>query len=361
MKMLTKSELFNLYIAYPSIKVYQDIKSRWDNIAKPLDSMGHFENIIARIGAIHENIRPHFEVTSLIIMCADNGVVAEGISQSNQDVTSIVAAEMGRKNSSVCLMAKKAGIKVIPIDIGINGETPAGVADYKVRPGTANFRKEPAMTEEEMLRAITIGMELVKERKEAGDELIFTGEMGIGNTTTSSACVAAILMIDAERVTGKGAGLGSKAMHRKVNIINESIAKYKLSDIEDDKVRAFETLRCVGGLDIAGLVGVCIGGAMYKMPIVLDGLITMAAALVADTILPGVKEYVIASHQGKEPAVSLIKSTLNLRPVIHANMGLGEGTGAIMLLPLLQMVNALYESGEAFEEMGVTRYERYDE
>lgn len=196
---------------------------------------------------------------AVVVMCADNGIVEEKISQSGQDVTAKVAAAMGRGTSSVCRMAKAAGVEVIPVDIGINEEgSPEGVLPCKVRRGTRNFIKERAMTEQETLAAIEIGMEIAKRLAHEGYKLLATGEMGIGNTTTSSAVAAALLSCDPKEITGKGAGLSDTALLRKIAVVEEGIQMHELYQAD-----AFDVLCAVGGLDIAGLSGVFIGGAWH--------------------------------------------------------------------------------------------------
>ena len=289
-------------------------------------------------------------------MCADNGIVEEKISQSGQDVTAKVAAAMGRGTSSVCRMAKAAGVEVIPVHIGINEEgSPEGVLPCKVRRGTRNFIKERAMTEQETLAAIEIGMELAKRLAHEGYKLLATGEMGIGNTTTSSAMAAALLKCEVPLVTGKGAGLSEKGLLHKQEVIGQAIRKYDLYEKD-----AFTILETVGGLDIAGLVGVCIGGAIYRIPIVLDGVISLVAALTAEKIAPGTKEYLLTSHQGKEPAAKFLLKALEKEAVLNAHMALGEGTGAVMMFPLLDMALRVYHAETTFFDIQVEQYQRFD-
>lgn len=362
MTLSSKADLFSLSVKETDKEMYARIKKNWDCISKPLDSMGKFETLFAQIGSIQGELWPAFDLVTLLIMCADNGVVEEGISQSGQDVTRIVAAGMGKGMSSVCIMSEHAGIAVRPIDIGMNtDEQYEGVKNCKVMHGTNNFAKEAAMSESELLAAISVGIEEARLCKEAGENMIALGEMGIGNTTTSAAVVATLLGIPAKEITGKGSGLSDSGLNKKVQVIEDAIAKYGLLDISDSKEQAFETLRCVGGLDIAGLCGACIGAAYYQIPVILDGVITMAAAVAATRLVPGVKEYLIPSHLGKEPAAKAVAKALAIEPIIHANLALGEGTGAVMLLPLLRQVDELYCNGTRFEQMGVEQYERFEE
>lgn len=209
------------------------------------------------------------------------------------------------------------------------------------------------MTEEEAVRAIYTGMEFVADCQKKGYGILATGEMGIGNTTTSSAVTAALLECSAAEVTGRGAGLSDEKLMRKQQVIEEAVMRYRLRG-----AKPMEILQCVGGLDLAGLAGICIGGAVFHMPIVLDGFISMAAALLAERIVPGTASYLVASHKGKEPAVRRLAAELGLKPVIDAGMALGEGTGAVMMLSLLDMAFRIYNEGTTFLDMKIEPYRR---
>ena len=343
-----------LVVRKPEQKVYEQIRLIWDKVAKPIDGLGRFEKITARIGAIQEKEDIDISRRAILIFCADNGIVEEGISQSGQEVTLAVMKNMGKEQSSVGKMARFANIDTIPVDIGVNtGEIAEGVIGRKIRKGTRNFRKEAAMTKEETLQAIATGMELVQRCKENGYQLLGIGEMGIGNTTTSSAMAAALLSCPAQEVTGRGAGLTDEKLQHKKAIIQEAIYRYELYGAEPLTI-----LRSVGRFDIAGMLGVCIGGALYHVPIVLDGIISLTAALAAEKLVPGTKDYLIASHRGKEPAVKKLLNALQLEAVIEGELGLGEGTGAAMMMSLLDMVLCVYAKGSTFSEMKLEQYER---
>ncbi len=350
----TKEEIKKLNVEVPDKAIYQRVIDNWDNVAKPIDGMGRFETLTAQIGAILGTEKIDISKKAIIIMCADNGIVEEGISQSGQEVTLAVAKNMAVKKSSVGKMAEFIGADTIPVDIGINcKEKISGVIDKKIRCGTRNFRKEPAMTEEEVVRGIFTGIEMVSECKEKGYKILATGEMGIGNTTTSSAIAAALLGCEVEKVTGKGAGLSDDKLLHKQKVIKEAIKKYELNRKE-----TLEILETVGGLDIAGLTGVCIGGGIYHIPIVLDGVISMVAALLAERIVPNTKAYLIPSHKGKEPAMEKLANELGLEPVIDGRMALGEGTGAVMMLALLDMALSVYQDRTTFSDIKIEKYER---
>ena len=244
----TGQELAQIRIMPPDEAVRKLVKKHWDTLAKPLDGMGSFESITAQIGAILGTEVIDIHKKGVLIFCADNGIVEEGVTQSGQEVTLAVAKSMARKGSSVCRMAQSIGAETIPVDIGINSEESIpGVWNRKVCPGTRNFLKEPAMTEEETVRAIATGIGLVRECKEKDYGILATGEMGIGNTTTSSAVTAALLQCGAEEVTGRGAGLTDQGLARKQQVVRTALETYDLWHAD-----AFTVLQTVGGLDIAG-------------------------------------------------------------------------------------------------------------
>ncbi|WP_026497627.1 nicotinate-nucleotide--dimethylbenzimidazole phosphoribosyltransferase [Butyrivibrio sp. WCD2001] len=366
--MRMQKDIINIKINRPSAAIYNSVKSSWDHISKPLDGLGDFEELICRIAAIQETETPVILKRAAVIYCADNGIVKEGISQSSKDITLSVAKALGSGISSACTLAGHAGVEIIPVDVGIDCEEKIpGVRDMKVSKGTRNFLKEPAMTLEETLRAIDCGINLVKELSEQGYGIISTGEMGIGNTTTSAAVLACLLQIDSDTVTGRGAGLDDDGLSRKRQVIKTAINKYpdrnNFGELERDddtgKHSVLEILRTLGGLDIAALTGTFIGGAIYHIPIVIDGLISATAALIAERLIPGVKDYMIASHAGRESGCLLALQELGLRPYIEGNMALGEGTGALMLFPLIDMVFDFYKNAAKFSDYEIDEYKRF--
>ncbi|MBO5208271.1 MAG: nicotinate-nucleotide--dimethylbenzimidazole phosphoribosyltransferase [Lachnospiraceae bacterium] len=351
----TREELAKLTVKAPNQEIYTKVLKNFDNVAKPIDGLGRFEALTARIGAIQGTENIDISKKAVVIMCADNGIVREGISQSGQEVTLAVVRNMADRKSSVGKMAEYVGADTIPVDIGVNHkESIPGVLDRKISLGTRNFRKEPAMTEEEAIKAIFTGVEMVFECKEKGYKILATGEMGIGNTTTSSAVTAALLNCEVTEVTGRGAGLSDAKLVHKQRIIVEAIDKYELKEAD-----ALRILEAVGGFDIAGLAGVCIGGALYHVPIVLDGVISMVAALLAERIVSGTREYLIPSHKGKEPATERLAKELGIEPVIDGNMALGEGTGAVMMFSLLDIALSVYQDRTTFSDIKIEQYERF--
>jgi nicotinate-nucleotide--dimethylbenzimidazole phosphoribosyltransferase len=325
--------------------------SRWDSIAKPLHSLGKLETGIIQIAGITGAAQVQLDKKALVIMCADNGVVEEGITQATSEVTSIVSENFLSMKSCACVMAMQIGAEVIPIDIGINRDTKLP-KQRKVAYGANNILKGPAMTRQQVIQAIEVGIDIAFELKEKGIHIIATGEMGIGNTTTSSAITSVLLELPVETVTGKGAGLSNAMLERKIEVIKNAIVRNK-----PDKDDPFDVLSKVGGYDIAGLVGLFIGGAAARIPVVIDGFISATAAFLAKRIEPKVADFMIPSHVSKEKGGQLILDTLGFTPYITCDMCLGEGTGAIALFPLLDMGLAVYNQMSTFEQIEIEAYQ----
>ena len=360
--MLEKEKLFHMAdeVSAPDQEVYDRVRKRWDGLMKPIDGLGGFEETICRIGAIRGTEHPTLKQRRVLIFCADNGIVREGVTQSDPEVTLLVARRLGEGMSTANIMARRAGCRCVPVDIGIDcDEVPKGVLDRKVRRGTRDFLEEPALTEKEVLLAIERGMDLAGQLAKEGVDLIATGEMGIGNTTTSTALLCLLLGEPAEGYVGRGAGLDDARLARKKDVVRKAVELYGAEQYEDGKTAAFARLCQVGGLDIAALTGAYLGGALYRIPMVIDGVISGIAAYLAATFWPVSREYMIPSHSGREPGQRRLLELLGLRPLINGDMALGEGTGAIMLLPLLDVAMELYESGGTFEQGGLKEYERY--
>lgn len=325
---------------------------RFDSIAKPLKSLGKLEEAIIKIAGVIENHEVDIEKKALLIMCADNGVVEEGVTQTGQEVTAIVAENFLEKKASVSIMAGYTNTALFPIDIGIARDT--NIINKKIAYGTKNLAKEAAMTRKEAESAIQIGIDMVLELKEKGYQIIATGEMGIGNTTTSSAIASVLLEKSVEEVTGKGAGLSSEGLSRKIKVIKEAILLHN-----PDKEDMIDVLSKVGGFDIGGLVGVFLGGAIYRIPVVIDGFISAVAALMAVRMNPLVKDFILPSHVSKEPAAQFILEELGLSPFITCDMCLGEGTGAVALFPILDMAVRVYQEMSTFEQIQVEAYQSF--
>ncbi|HWS29495.1 MAG TPA: nicotinate-nucleotide--dimethylbenzimidazole phosphoribosyltransferase [Clostridia bacterium] len=331
---------------------YADCIARFDQVAKPVGSLGKLETLLAQIAAVYGSADIDIAKKCVLVFCADNGVTAQGVSQSGHEVTTAIARMLANGKSGVCTMAKACGADVFPVDAGME-DTVDGLLPRKLMHGTADISRGPAMMRETAVKAIELGMALVKEKKEQGYRLIATGETGIGNTTTASAVASVLLKAPADSVTGRGAGLDDEGLLRKRAAIREAVRVN--APEENDPI---DVIRKVGGLDIAAMTGAFLGGAMYRVPVVMDGVISAVAALVAVRLNPAVKDYIIPSHVSAEPAARLICEALKMEPVIHADMRLGEGTGAAALFPLLDMAAAVYHNAATFQDIAVDAYKR---
>ena len=325
---------------------------RWDSLAKPLGSLGLLEDAIVQIAALTGNADIDLSRRALLVFCADNGVVARGVTQTDSSVTAAVARALAAGESTVCPMARVAHCRVIPVDVGILDFPGApGVLDRRVRNGTADITRGPAMRWEECVKAIRTGMELVREQKEAGASILAAGEMGIGNTTTSGAVASVLLGLPPAEVTGRGAGLSDEGLARKIAAIERAIQVNR-----PDPADPVDVLSKVGGLDLAALCGVYLGSEKYRVPVLLDGFISAAAALCAVRLWPKCSDALIAGHVSAEPAGALLLEALGKEPLITAQMRLGEGSGAVAALPLLDMALAVYSGGHTFTKMGMEPY-----
>ncbi len=328
-------------------------RARWDSIAKPLGSLGLLEDTVCRIAAARGTSDLSVPKKCVVVMCADNGVIEEGVTQTGQEVTAVVTENMSSGNTSVCMMAKVAGADVIPVDIGVYREVTGDRILRRCvrRGGTRNMAKEPAMTRREAVEAIEVGINIANDLFKTGYGLIATGEMGIGNTTSSSAVTAVLLNKRPSDVTGRGSGLSGDGLIRKIRAIEKAIEINK-----PDERDPIDVLAKVGGLDIAGLAGIFIGGALNKLPVLVDGFISGVSALVAVRICPAVRDYILASHISNEPAGNLIIDALGIQPFLDAGMRLGEGTGAVAVMPIIDMALAVYSGMSTFEEISIEAY-----
>lgn len=324
----------------------------WDSLAKPLGSLGLLEEAVVKIAALTGKEAVFLDKRALLVLCADNGVVAQGVTQTDSSVTGVVAQALAAGESTVCHMAKVAHCPVLPVDMGIHGFSGAdGVLDRRVMDGTADITISPAMSREQCIQAIEIGVSLVQEMKEAGVRIIATGEMGIGNTTTSSAVASVMLHQKPVTMTGRGAGLSDEGLSRKIAAIEKAIQLH-----QPNAADPVDVLAKTGGLDIAGMCGIFLGGALYRIPVLIDGFISSVAALCAVRLCPDAVHATLASHVSAEPAGAMVLETLGLKPLITAGMRLGEGSGAVAALPLLDMALAVYNSGQTFTHLGIEAY-----
>ncbi|MDE6036394.1 MAG: nicotinate-nucleotide--dimethylbenzimidazole phosphoribosyltransferase [Ruminococcus sp.] len=327
-------------------------KKRWDSIAKPLGSFGLLEDFVRKIASIQGTPDVDISKRAVVVMCADNGVVSEGVTQTGCDVTakSTVAIAGGRSNINA--LANTYGAEVFAVDVGIKSDVKSPhVINRKISYGTQNIAEKPAMSTAQAIQAVRTGMDIVRELKSKGFKIIVTGEMGIGNTTTASTLSAVLLGEPVEAVTGRGAGLTAESLERKISVIKRALVVNK-----PDKNEPLELLAKVGGYDIAGMTGLFLGGAYYGVPVVIDGVISAVSAVIACRMNPLCVDYMLAGHVSAEPAGKKLLESLGLKAVINAGLRLGEGTGGIMLLPLLDGALSLYRNAHKFAEIGIERY-----
>ncbi len=351
--MTERNEIFaqwNANIAPQDTAAAARAKAHWDGIAKPLNGLGKLETAIIRIAGLTGDERVSIEKRAVAVLCADNGIVEEGVTQTDASVTAVMAGRIRDHRSSVCLMAKTAKADVFSVDLGMNTRVD-GVLDLHVADGTQNMAKGPAMTEAQAITAIENGVKLSNLLAEKGYRILVTGEMGIGNTSTSSAIATVLLDLPVETVTGRGAGLSDEGLLRKCAAIRKAIEINR-----PDSADAFDVLRKVGGFDLAGMVGLYIGAALHRIPVIVDGLPSSVAALVAARLVPNCRTAMLASHCSAEPVAQAILSELGLSAILFADMKLGEGTGAVCLLPLLDAALAVYDGSVSFAETGIAQY-----
>ena len=329
-------------------------KQHWDGLGKPLGSLGRLEKALIQIAGIQRTGDVHIDRKALVIMCADNGVVEEGVTQCGQEVTATVAENFLDEKSCVAIMCRRGGTKICPLDIGMAVDTPR-VEKRKIAYGTKNMAKEPAMTREQAVAAIEVGIAKAEELHAQGYEILATGEMGIGNTTTSSAMTAVYLGLDVETVTGRGAGLSSHGLQRKIHAIKQAIAVNQ-PDPEDP----LDVLAKVGGLDIAGMCGLFLGGAAQQMPVVMDGFISQVAALTAMRLVPECADYILASHVSEEPGANILLKALEKDAFLTCGMRLGEGSGAVALFPILDFASDIYHKMSTFVQADIVEYQPLD-
>ncbi|MBU5434726.1 nicotinate-nucleotide--dimethylbenzimidazole phosphoribosyltransferase [Pseudoflavonifractor sp. MSJ-37] len=328
-------------------------QSRWDSIAKPLHSLGLLEDAVVRIAGMTGSPNIDLSHRAIVVMCADHGVVAQGVTQTGQEVTAIVTENMSKGDTSVCCMARTAHADLVPVDIGVaRPVTGERILQRNLMRGTHDMTKGAAMDRAVCIEAIETGIRTAVDLCTSGVSLLGTGEMGIGNTTAASAVTAVLLGLDPEEVTGRGAGLSSEGLVRKVAAIRTA-----LSVNAPDPQDPLDVLSKVGGLDLAGLAGVFLGAAVCRTPVLVDGFISAAAALCAVRLCPAAKDHLLASHVSAEPAGQRLLDELGLVPFLRAGMCLGEGTGAAAVMPLLDMALSVYREMATFDEIEVEAYQ----
>jgi nicotinate-nucleotide--dimethylbenzimidazole phosphoribosyltransferase len=324
--------------------------------ARPAGSLGMLEHVGAKMASIKGLIDVRLDKRIVVTCAGDHGVVEEGVSLFPSEVTPQMVVNFVNKGASINVLAKHANADVKVADFGVNFDFDPNLAIFhkKIRKGTSNFAKEPAMTRDEAVASINAGIDIVKELLEQGSvDILGTGDMGIGNTTPSSAIIAAFSGIAAEKLTGRGTGIDDEMLLNKIRVIKESL---KLHGLTDPKVAAsdpIDVLAKVGGFEIGGLAGLVIGAASAGIPVVCDGLISTAGALIACEIAPLAKEYLFASHRSVEVGHKFMHERLELAPLLDIGFRLGEGTGAALAFELIDASTRVLADIKTFEEVAI--------
>lgn len=331
----------------------QDLaKQRLDNLTKPLGSLGVLEDIAWRLAGIQGKPLPELprEKVSLVL-AGDHGVVAEGVSAFPQEVTPQMIFNFLQGGAGINVLARQAGARVVVADIGVAGPPleQEGLISCRVKSGTDNFAVGPAMSREEAIKSIEAGITLLLQQVKERPALVGIGEMGIGNTTPSTAIVAAFTGMSVEELTGRGTGIDNQRLQHKIAVIKRGL-EVNCPDAND----GLDVLSKVGGLEIGGMAGIILGCAEMGIPVVLDGFISGAAALVAQSLAPLSREYMFASHGSVEPGHRIMLEKLGLKPMLQMEMRLGEGTGAALAFPIIESAVRIINEMATFAQAGVT-------
>ncbi|MGN9166010.1 nicotinate-nucleotide--dimethylbenzimidazole phosphoribosyltransferase [Tissierellaceae bacterium HCP3S3_D8] len=327
-------------------KAKEAAKLKWDSLVKPLGSLGTLEEWGIKIAGMTGSVDNKMEKRAVVVMSSDNGVFEEGVASSPQEFTAILTESMAKGITGVATLAKFANAEIVTVDIGLNSDfTHENVIDKKIAYGTKNFTKEPAMTYEEAVKAIEIGIEIGDQLFNDGYDILGTGELGIGNTTTSAAVLSALSDLDVDITCGKGAGLTEEQYRDKKNAINKGLNLHK-----PNKEDPIDVISKVGGFDIGGMCGLFLSAAKNRKPIVMDGFISSAAALCATRLKSEVKDYIIPSHLSNEPGSKYMFEELGLEPMLNLKMRLGEGSGCPLAFQIIDAALFTQENMGTFEE-----------
>ncbi len=324
---------------------------RIDNLTKPIGSLGGLEEIAAKVAGITGKTNNSISKKNIIIMCADNGVTEEGVSACPQNITATVTNNFTKHITGVCKLAKYANSEITVVDVGVNADFDnKGIINKKIAYGTKNMAIGPAMTRQDAIRAIEVGIETVKKLSLSGYDLLGTGEMGVGNTATSAAVLSVLSGINSDLVVGKGSGLTEVQYENKKSVVRRSI---KVN--EPDKNDIIDVLAKVGGFNIAALCGCFLAAANFRVPIVIDGFIASAAALCACRINPLAKGYMFPSHLSAEPGAIYMMKELNLTPMLNLNMRLGEGSGCALAFNVIEAALYTINNMATFQEAEIIK------
>lgn len=336
-------------ISLPNEEAKEKARERLDSLAKPIGSLGQLEEIVIKMAGITGDIHNKIERRNIVVMCADNGVVEEKVSACPQEFTMILTENMTKGLTGVSVLSKMTNTDLTLVDIGLKGDIDhPSIINKKVNYGTKNFTKEPSMTYDEAIKAIEVGIEVGDNLFKEGYDILGTGELGIGNTTTSAAVLSAFTGFGPEITSGKGAGLTEEQYESKKNAINKGIEVNSLN--KEDPI---DVISKVGGFDIAGMCGLFLSAAKNRKPIVIDGFISSAAALCAVKLNPLVKEYIFPSHLSKEPGAVYMMDELGLKPMLNLEMRLGEGSGCPLAFQVIDAALCIMDNMATFKEASI--------
>ena len=339
-------------ITPPDQELFKKARERLDQMAIPRGSLGRLEECAQRVVAITGTMKPSVAQKTIVVFAGDHGVVEEGVSAFPQDVTCQMVANFIQGGAGINVLARHTGAQVLVVDIGVAGEISSreGLLVKKVASGTRNMRKGSAMSREQALEGILKGLSIADELKSKKTDIIGTGDMGIGNTTPSSAIAALLTKHRVEEVTGRGTGISDASLQHKIDVIKDAIDLNRPDP--DDPI---DVLAKVGGFEIAGITGLIIGSALHRIPVVIDGFISSAAALVAVSLNPLIGEYLFAAHKSVEPGHRIVLEVLNQKPLLDLSMRLGEGTGAALGMTIVEAGVKVLHEVLTFQEAGVRK------
>jgi nicotinate-nucleotide--dimethylbenzimidazole phosphoribosyltransferase len=328
-----------------------EARRRQDDLTKPRGSLGHLESLSIQVAGMKGNPRPRITHKVIFTLAGDHGITKEGVSAYPSEVTPQMVYNFLRGGAAINVLARQVGARVVVADLGVASvlDPHPDLKNRKVAAGTRNMAKGPAMTREEAIRSVEAGIALVEEELAKGVDILGTGDMGIGNTTPSSAITAVFTGLDVSGVTGRGTGLDDEGWRRKVEVL-ERVLKMNRPDPKDP----VDVLSKVGGFEIGGIAGVILAGARHRIPVVIDGFISGAGALIAASLSPEVKPYLIASHQSVEQGHQALLKYLGLKPLLNLDLRLGEGTGAALGMFFVESSLRILGEMATFAEAGVS-------
>ncbi len=325
-----------------------------DVLTKPLGSLGRLEELAARVVAIQESTSPSVDRKAVFIFAADHGITAEGVSAYPSAVTEQMVLNFLRGGAAINVLARAANAEVHVVDVGVDAQLNLpGLKSRKVRPGTNNFLHQPALSSDEVNSALRVGADLAEEAHARDLQIVALGEMGIGNTTSASAITAALTGQPPARITGVGTGISGATFDRKICVVESAMALH-FPDYSEQRAAPYDVLRCVGGLEIAAMCGFILGAARYRIAVVLDGFISTSAAALAFSFEPAIQGYLLAGHLSQERGHRYLLDLIGLRPLLDLDMRLGEGSGAVLALQIVESAVRIYNEMATFDSAGVS-------